>query len=118
MKAQIEANIKEHAAAVKAKQEAFLAEQAAMRAAHLAVETARREREAAAIAAHKQAMMERRKEFEKRFKHVWSTGPAGISKYYVTAPTQAAGEKLIAELLAKTLTADVKQQHVNWRRDI
>lgn len=89
-----------------------------MRAAHLAVETARREREAAAIAEHKQMMMERRKEFEKRFKHVWSTGPAGISKFYVTAPNQAAGEKLIAELLAKTLTADVKQQNVNWRRDI
>lgn len=54
-------------------------------------------------------MMERRKEFEKRFKHVWSTGPAGISKFYVTAPNQQAGEKVIAALLDKTLTADVKQ---------
>jgi hypothetical protein len=37
-------------------------------------------------------MAERRKEFEKRFKHVWTTGPAGISKFYVTAPTSQAGE--------------------------
>jgi uncharacterized protein involved in tolerance to divalent cations len=62
-------------------------------------------------------MIERRKEFEKRFKHVWSTGPAGISKFYVTAPNQASGEKLIAALLDKTLTADVKQFNVNIRRD-
>lgn len=59
----------------------------------------------------------RRKEFEHKFKFVWTTGPTGCSKFYVTAPTQASGEKLIAALLAKTLTADVEQQNVNIRRE-
>lgn len=54
-------------------------------------------------------MMERRKEFEKRFKHVWTTGPAGISKFYVTSPNQQAGESLIADLLSQTIVADVEQ---------
>jgi hypothetical protein len=58
-----------------------------MREAHEAAEEARKRREAATIAKHKKEMAERRKEFEKRFKHVWTTGPAGISKFYVTAPT-------------------------------
>merc|ERR1712032_757566 len=35
----------------------------------------------------------------------------------MTAPNQAAGEKLIAHLFSKTIVADVKQQNVNWRRD-
>jgi len=59
-----------------------------MRAAHEAAEEARIRREEAAIAKHKKEMADKRKEFERRFKHVWSTGPAGISKFYVTAPTQ------------------------------
>lgn len=88
-----------------------------MRKAAEAAEAARRAAEAAAIAAHKDEMMQRRKEFEKRFKHVWSTGPAGVSKFYMTAPNQAAGEKLIAHLFSKTIVSDVKQQNVNWRRD-
>lgn len=54
-------------------------------------------------------MMERRKAFEKRFKHVWTTGPAGVSKFYITAPNQASGEALIANLFARTVIADVKQ---------
>lgn len=57
-----------------------------MRAAAEAAEDARQKAEAAAIAKHKREMQERRKAFEKRFKHVWTTGPAGISKFYVTAP--------------------------------
>lgn len=57
-----------------------------MREAHEAAELARQRHEAAAIAEHKKLMAERRKEFEKRFKHVWTTGPAGISKFYVTVP--------------------------------
>jgi len=61
--------------------------------------------------------MERRKEFEKRFKHVWTTGPAGISKFYVTSPNQQAGETLIADLLSQTIIADVKQQNVNIKRE-
>jgi len=48
---------------------------------------------------------------------VWSTGPAGISKFYVTAPNQQAGETLISNLLSQTIIADVKQQNVNFRRD-
>lgn len=88
-----------------------------MRAAHEAAEEARKAREAAAIAKHKKEMAERRKEFEKRFKHVWTTGPAGISKFYVTAPDQQSGERLIAELLSKTIIADVKQQNVNIHRE-
>lgn len=87
-----------------------------MRAAHEAAEEARKRREAAAIAKHKRDMAERRKEFEKRFKHVWTTGPAGISKFYVTSPTQQAGEALIADLLSETIIADVKQQNVDIRR--
>jgi len=79
-----------------------------MRKAAENVETARRNAEAAAIAKHKDDMMKRRKEFEKRFKHVWSTGPAGVSKFYVTTPNQAAGESLIATLFSKTIIADVK----------
>lgn len=61
-------------------------------------------------------MAERRKEFEKRFKHVWTTGPAGISKFYVTIPNQPAGEKLIADLLSQTIVADFKQQNVDLKR--
>jgi len=53
-------------------------------------------------------MAERRAAFEKRFNHVWSTGPAGINKFYMTAPNQAAGEALIAKLFASTIIADVK----------
>lgn len=89
LKAQAEANLKAHAENVKARQDAFKAQQDAMRAAHDAAEKARKDIEAAAIAKHKNEMMERRKEFEKRFKHVWSTGPAGINKFYLTSPTQA-----------------------------
>lgn len=89
LKAQAEANLKAHAENVKARQDAFKAQQDAMRAAHDAAEKARKDIEAAAIARHKNEMMERRKEFEKRFKHVWSTGPAGINKFYLTSPTQA-----------------------------
>lgn len=80
-----------------------------MRAAHEAAENARKQREAAAIAKSKNDMMKRRKEFEKRFKHVWTTGPAGVSKFYVTSPNQAAGEALIANLFSQTIIADVKQ---------
>lgn len=79
-----------------------------MRDAHDAAEAARKSREAAAIAKHKDDMMKRRQEFEKRFKHVWTTGPAGVSKFYVTAPTQEVGEALIARLFDKTIIADVK----------
>lgn len=92
MKATIEANEKAHAATVKKKQSIFLRQQETMRAAHEAAEDARKTREAAAIALHKKEMAHRRKEFEKRFKHVWTTGPAGISKFYVTSPNQGAGE--------------------------
>jgi hypothetical protein len=88
-----------------------------MRAAHEAAEEARKRREAAAIAKHKRDMAERRKEFEKRFKHVWSAGPAGIAKFYMTAPNQPAGEALIAHLFAKTIIADVKQQNINVKRE-
>lgn len=88
-----------------------------MRKAHEAAEAARKKKEAALIAKHKDEMMKRRREFEKRFKHVWTTGPAGISKFYVTAPNQASGEALIAKLLSKTIIADVKQQNINIRRD-
>lgn len=88
-----------------------------MREAHEAAERARLNKEAALIAKHKHDMMEKRKEFEKRFKHVWSTGPVGVSKFYMTAPTQAIGEAMIANLFDKTIIADVKQQNVNIRRD-
>lgn len=88
-----------------------------MRAAHEAAENARIQREAAAIAKSKNDMMQRRKEFEKRFKHVWTTGPAGVSKFYVTSPNQAAGEALIANLFSQTIIADVKQQNLNIKRD-
>lgn len=117
MKAIIEANEKAHAASIKKKQATFLRQQETMRAAHEAAEEARKLREAAAIAKHKQEMMDRRKEFEKRFKHVWTTGPAGISKFYVTSPNQQAGETLIADLLSQTIIADVKQQNVNIKRE-
>jgi hypothetical protein len=79
-----------------------------MRSAHEAAEKARQAAEANAIAKHKNDMMLRRKEFEKRFKHVWSTGPVGVSKFYMTAPNQASGEALIAKLFSKTIIADVK----------
>lgn len=80
-----------------------------MRDAHDAAERARKNKEAAAIAKSKHLMMERRKEFEKRFKHVWTTGPVGVNKFYVTSPTQAIGEALLASLFDKTIIADVKQ---------
>jgi len=57
-----------------------------MRKGHEATEKARALLEANAIAQHKNDMMLKRKAFEKAFKHVWTTGPAGISKFYMTAP--------------------------------
>jgi hypothetical protein len=79
-----------------------------MRSAFEAAEVARKKLEAALIAKHKNDMIIKRAAFEKRFKHVWTTGPAGINKFYLTAPNQAAGEALIAHLLSKTIIADVK----------
>jgi len=84
----MEANHKAHEAAIAKKNASFMVQQKLMRESHEAGLVAQKKREIAAIALHKNEMAKKRKEFEKRFKHVWSTGPAGISKFFVTAPTQ------------------------------
>lgn len=55
-------------------------------------------------------MADRRIEFEKKFKLVWTTGPTGCSIFHVTTQSMHAGEALIADLLSETLTADVEMQ--------
>lgn len=57
-------------------------------------------------------MAERRKAFERRFKHVWGAGPTGCSKFYVTAPSEITGRKLVTAIFTKTLAADVEQQNL------
>jgi len=42
---------------------------------------------------------------------LWTAGPTGCSIFYVTTESKGAGQKLIADLLAETLTADVEQQN-------
>lgn len=117
MKAEIEANEKKHAEAVEQKQKEFLAQQEAYRKAHEAKERERIEREKREIAHHKALMAERRAHFEKRFKHVWTTGPVGVNLVWVTSPTQEKGEKLLTALFEKTLIGDVHQNNVNIHRN-
>lgn len=108
MKATIIQNEKEHEASVKAQQAAFLKEQAALRAAHEAEEAERIQLEKRQIAEHKRLMAERRARFEKRFKHVWTTGPTGCSKFHVTVNDFDKAQSLISNMFAKTLVADVE----------
>jgi hypothetical protein len=79
-----------------------------MRAAHVAKEQLRKQLEARQIAEHKAFMAERRKKFEKRFKHVWTTGPTGLSLIWVTLPNQAKGEGLVSAWFKDTMVADVE----------
>lgn len=62
-------------------------------------------------------MAERRARFEKRFKHVWTTGPTGVSKFHVTVNDFEKAQSLIANCFAKTLIADVEQNNLLIERD-
>lgn len=86
----------------------MLKQQTLLREAHEAEEKARIEAEKEAIAEHKRKMAEMRANFEKKFKHVWATGPVGVSKFHLTVSNEQKGEKLISALFAKTLIADVE----------
>lgn len=56
-------------------------------------------------------MAERRVEFEKQFQLLWKAGPTGISVFYVTTESRAAGNRLVADLLSETLIADEEQRN-------
>lgn len=117
MKATIAAAEAEHDASVKAQQVAFLAQQAALRAAHEAEEKERIALEERQIAEHKAVMAERRARFEKRFKHVWTTGPTGCSKFHLTVNSYEKAQSVISNLFAKTLIADVEQNNIGIDRN-
>lgn len=79
-----------------------------MRAAMEAAEEERKKREKAAIAAHKKLMRERRIAFEKRFKHVWTTGGTSCNMFHYSVAEGAASEALLATLFESTAIADVE----------
>ena len=71
--------------------EGFKRKAAALKAASDAKEVARIAIEEQSIAKHKKEMSEKRAEFEKKFKMIWSTGPTGCSIFYVTTQSGQAG---------------------------
>ena len=117
MKATLANSEAEHDASVKAQQTAFLASQAAMRAAHEAEEEERIALEKRQIAEHKKLMAERRARFEKRFKHVWTTGPTGVSKWHLTVNDYEKAQSLTSKLFEKTLTAEVETNNIGIERN-
>jgi hypothetical protein len=87
-----------------------------MRAEHEATERARIALETKQIAEHKKLMAERRARFEKRFKHVWTTGPTGCSMFHLTVNDYQKAQSLISNLFAKTIIADVEQNNDDVHR--
>jgi len=72
-------------------------------------EAERKEKEAMLKAEHEEKMLERRAEFADKYKHVWATGPTGISLAQFTTETLQGAESLISRLFKDTLIADVEE---------
>ena len=104
-----EENKKKHDAAMKAQQEAYKKAQAEAKALHEAAELARKKHEENQIAEHKRQMEERRASFEKKFRHVWATGPTGVSTVTYTAENRQAADDIVSSLFKDTLIADVEE---------
>jgi len=51
-------------------------------------------------------MAERRAKFEKQFKHVWSSGPTGVSMVHYTLDDSNSADELLKVLFKDTLIAD------------
>jgi uncharacterized protein involved in tolerance to divalent cations len=88
-----------------------------LRAAHEAEERERIALEERQIAEHKRLMAERRARFEKRFKHVWTTGPTGVSKWHLTVNDYEQAQSLQSKLFEKTLTAEVEMVNIGVERN-
>lgn len=108
MRLEKEANQKKHDAAIKAQKEAFEKAKQAAHEAALAQEAERKKKEAESIAEHKRQMAERRAKFEAKFRNVWATGPAGVSRFQFTTDKKHEAEDVIGKLFTKTLVADVE----------
>ena len=61
---------------------------------------ARKAQEERQIADHAKKMAERKSQFREQFKHVWISGPTGISQITVTMTDGNAAQNLIGNLVA------------------
>lgn len=69
---------------------------------------ARKAQEERQIADHAKKMAERKSQFREQFKHVWISGPTGISQITVTMTDGNAAQNLIDNLFFDNLVADVE----------
>jgi len=69
---------------------------------------ARKAQEERQIADHAKKMAERKSQFREQFKHVWISGPTGISQITVTMTDSNQAQNLIDNLFFDNLVADVE----------
>jgi len=76
---------------------------------------ARRDKDAAQVAAHKKMLADKKAAFEASFRNVWGTSVSGMSMFTVDIEPQEAGgadwtsiEETIVQLFKKTLISDVR----------
>jgi len=72
---------------------------------HQAALEARRKLDEQQALAHKKAMLEKKAEFEKTFKHLWGTGSTGQSVIYCTADNNEMANKIISAAFQDTMVA-------------
>ena len=109
---------REQASFVKAKARRERAAAAAIAAAKKQAEAelqARRDKDAAEVAAHKKMMADKKAAFEAQFKHVWGKSTTGVSFFTVDIEIKEEGgkdwlsaEDTIMSLFKKTLVSDVE----------
>ena len=99
--ARLKAAADKQAAQIKAAQEA------AQKAHEMAI-AARKAQEERQIADHAKKMAERKSQFREQFKHVWISGPTGISQVTVTMADLNSAQNLIDNLFYDNLVADIE----------
>lgn len=72
---------------------------------HQAALEARRKLDEQQAAAHKKAMLEKKAEFEKTFKHLWGPGATGQSVIYCTLEDKETADKVITAAFQDTMVA-------------
>jgi uncharacterized protein involved in tolerance to divalent cations len=83
------------------------AQEAAQKAHDMAI-AARKSQEARQLADHAEKMAARKSSFSNQFKHVWISGPTGISQVSVTMPDSNMAQNLIDNLFFDNLVADIE----------
>mmetsp|Transcript_1881 Transcript_1881/g.2603 ORF Transcript_1881/g.2603 Transcript_1881/m.2603 type:complete len:141 (+) Transcript_1881:2816-3238(+) len=58
-------------------------------------------------------MAERRAKFEKQFRHVWASGPTGVSMAHLSVSDRATAEELLSHFFIDTLVADAFETKQN-----